>query len=45
MLNKSELSIIVNQYIESFDSHQNELFKWIAVKHFQDNWDDEAGIN
>lgn len=42
MLNTVVLDNIISEYIDGFDSRKNELFKWKAVKHFQENWDIDA---
>ena len=42
MLNKTTLATILNNYIDSFDFRKNELFKWKAVKHFQDHWNPDS---
>lgn len=43
MINYNKLDDIIAAYKEYFPTHwKNEKYKWIAVKHFQDNWDIEA---
>ena len=42
MLNKNALDTIIKGYVEGFESRKNELFKWKAVKHFQENWNIDA---
>lgn len=43
MLNKVILKDVIAAYKEYFPTHwDDEKFKWIAVKHFQDNWDMHA---
>ncbi len=39
-----ELQNVIASYKETFISNQwpDEKFKWVAVKHFQDNWDIDA---
>ena len=43
MINYNKLDDIIAAYKEYFPTHwKNEKYKWIAVKHFQDNWDINA---
>ena len=43
MINYNKLDDIIAGYKEYFPTHwMNEKYKWIAVKHFQDNWDIDA---
>lgn len=43
MINYDKLSKIVAEYKQSFEKHwSEENYKWIAVKHFQDNWNIKA---
>ncbi len=43
MINYNKLNDIITGYKEYFPTHWvNEKYKWIAVKHFQDNWDIDA---
>jgi 5-methylcytosine-specific restriction endonuclease McrBC GTP-binding regulatory subunit McrB len=46
VLDNIALQNYIQQYKSSFDEHRlgkdYEIYKWIAVKHFQDNWDIEA---
>lgn len=48
MIDKTRLHLILNEYKKDFpklfwtNKTQNEKYKWVAVKHFQDNWDIEA---
>ena len=45
-MNKTNLDLLISNYIENFDFINNEAnaeyYKWEAVKHFQDNWDIDA---
>ena len=45
-MNKENLDKIINNYIQDipniYDTEHDELFKWRAVKHFQDNWNIDA---
>ncbi|WP_455717947.1 hypothetical protein [Anaerosporobacter sp.] len=45
-MNKEQLEIIIRNYIDKFDYVNNEehseYYKWIAVRHFQANWDIDA---
>jgi 5-methylcytosine-specific restriction protein B len=44
MINEDKLRSILSEYKRVFSSFQwpKEKYKWIAVKHFQDNWDINA---
>ena len=46
VLDKLGLQNYIQQYKNSFTEHRlskdYEIYKWIAVKHFQENWDIEA---
>lgn len=43
MINSNKLSAVIAGYKEYFPEHwKNEKYKWIAIKHFQDNWDIDA---
>lgn len=43
MINSNKLSAVMAGYKEYFPEHwKNEKYKWIAVKHFQDNWSIDA---
>jgi 5-methylcytosine-specific restriction protein B len=43
MLNTGVLAEIISDYKEHFDKiHKDEIYKWKAVKCFQDNWDENA---
>ena len=46
VLDNLALKNYIQQYKSSFSEHRlgkdYEIYKWIAVKHFQDNWDIEA---
>ena len=48
MIDRTRLHLILNDYKKDFpklfwtSKTQNEKYKWIAVKHFQDNWDIDA---
>lgn len=43
MINTNKISDVIAGYKEYFPMHwENEKYKWIAVKHFQDNWDIDA---
>ena len=43
MINYDKLQNIVAEYKQNFEKHWSyEKYKWIAVKHFQDNWDIKA---
>lgn len=43
MIDKTRLHLILNEYKKDFlNLFWNEKYKWIAVKHFQDNWDINA---
>ena len=48
MIDKTRLHLILKEYKKDFpklfwtSKTQNEKYKWIAVKHFQDNWDIDA---
>ena len=49
MINTQKLAIVLSAYRKDFHEKKTELksrthwedeqYKWIAVKHFQDNWD------
>ena len=42
-INQAKLQEVIVAYKKYFPTHiSNELFKWKAVKHFQDKWDVEA---
>ena len=42
-MNTQKAKEIIRQYKQHFDAiNQEEIYKWQAVKHFQDNWDIEA---
>lgn len=42
-LNYSNLDKIINDYKEHFEDHrQEEIYKWKAIKTFQDNWNIDA---
>ena len=48
MIDKRKLQIILAEYKKAFpklfwtDKQNNEKYKWVAVKHFQDHWDIDA---
>lgn len=43
MLNIQKLQEIIALYKKGFPQHwKNEKYKWVAIKHFQDNWDINA---
>jgi 5-methylcytosine-specific restriction protein B len=43
MLNTDALVAIISSYKQNFDQiHKEEIYKWKAVKCFQDNWDEKA---
>lgn len=43
MINKDKLLVALGKYKEYFKDHfKDEVYKWKAVKHFQDNWDIDA---
>lgn len=43
MIDYDKLQEIIAEYKQNFEKHWiNEKYKWIAVKHFQDNWDINA---
>ena len=43
MINVEKLGAVVTEYKKDFkENWKNERFKWVAVKHFQDNWDINA---
>ena len=43
MININKMSDVIVDYKEYFPKHwKNEKYKWIAVKHFRDNWDIDA---
>ena len=48
MIDKTRLHLILKEYKKDFpklfwtNKTQNEKYKWVAVKHFQDNWDIDA---
>ena len=43
MLNINALETIIKDYKQDFKRiHADEIYKWKAVKHFQDNWDIKA---
>lgn len=43
LINKEKLLVALDKYKEYFKDHcKDEVYKWKAVKHFQDNWDIEA---
>lgn len=48
MIDKTRLHLILNEYKKDFpklfwtSKTENEKYKWVAVKHFQDNWDIDA---
>jgi hypothetical protein len=46
ILDNLALQNFIQQYKSSFNNHRlgkdYEIYKWIAVKHFQDNWDIDA---
>ena len=43
MINKDKLHSLIEQYKKDFASYwENEKYKWVAVKHFQDRWDIDA---
>ena len=43
MLNIQKLQEIIVRYKKDFTQHwKNEKYKWVAIKHFQDNWDINA---
>ena len=48
MIDKRKLHIILAEYKKAFpklfwtDKQNNEKYKWVAVKHFQDHWDIDA---
>ena len=38
MFNKEKLALIINEYKKYFPEHwKDEMYKWQAIKHFQDN--------
>lgn len=42
-INRSKLQEVISGYKKYFPSHiRDEIYKWRAVKHFQDNWDIDA---
>ena len=42
-MNDQNLDIIINNYIEKFEEIKSgETYKWVAVQHFQNNWDINA---
>jgi 5-methylcytosine-specific restriction protein B len=43
MFDAHALTTIISAYKRDFDRiHKEEIYKWKAVKHFQDNWDINA---
>lgn len=43
MINKDKLHSLIEQYKKDFASFwENERYKWVAVKHFQERWDIDA---
>jgi 5-methylcytosine-specific restriction enzyme B len=43
MFNNNALAAIISDYKQHFDQiHKEEIYKWKAVKCFQDNWDENA---
>jgi len=43
MLNTDALATIISDYKRNFEQiHNDEIYKWKAVKCFQDNWDEKA---
>ena len=43
MINVEKLGAVFTEYKKDFrENWENERFKWVAVKHFQDNWDINA---
>ncbi|WP_461256455.1 hypothetical protein [Treponema sp. R80B11-R83G3] len=43
MFNKNALAAIISKYKKDFKQiHEEEIYKWKAVKCFQDNWDENA---
>ena len=43
MFNTNALTDIISAYKLDFEHiHKEEIYKWKAVKHFQDNWDENA---
>lgn len=48
MIDKTRLHLILNEYKKDFpklfwtNKTQNEKYKWVAIKHFQDNWNIDA---
>jgi len=43
MFNTDVLTAIISDYKKDFDNiHKEEIYKWKAVKCFQDNWDEKA---
>ena len=43
MINRQKLSAALEEYKKDFDSEwEDEKYKWLAVKCFQDNWDIHA---
>jgi len=42
-MNTDHLNLILRNYIDRFDQlDQGETYKWVAVRHFQDNWNIDA---
>ena len=42
-INRTKLQEVIAGYKKYFPTHiADEIYKWKAVKHFQDNWDIEA---
>lgn len=43
MFNREKLDLIINEYKQRFPEHwKDEMYKWEAIKHFQDNWNINA---
>jgi 5-methylcytosine-specific restriction enzyme B len=43
MFNDNALAAIISDYKQNFEQvHKEEIYKWKAVKCFQDNWDENA---
>jgi hypothetical protein len=44
-MNKQRLSLLLNNYIKNFsliEKEHRETYKWVAIQHFQDNFDVDA---
>ena len=43
MIDRDRLSAVIEGYKGHFPSHwRDEMYKWKAVRHFQDHWDIDA---